>query len=93
MLDLTKPLSAAALKRAGACPEAVALVRKRFGSRPLPLTRERLREAARLKLEVGWLAAHLAPKPRRVYDAAAAEARRVYRVAMADALADALGLP
>ena len=90
------------LKSRNACKDQVAIVKREWGD-TIPLTRENLRRAVELQLDLDWLVANLelttkalrvyneaTAEARRVYYEARAEARRVYCEATVEALADAL---
>ena len=80
-------LTAAMLRRAGACAEQVALVRKHWpngGTLRLPT----LRKAARLGLSLDWLTQFLPVSAQADYDRALASAWADYERALAPARAD-----
>ena len=84
---MTQPrtITVAWLREQDACAGQVATVSKEWGE-TIPLTRENLRRAAALQLDLRWLAGHLnlGAEPWRIYAEATAEVLRIGNEAPAE---------
>jgi len=91
---MLKSVSVKWLQECDACPDGVELFRKHFGDGRVPITREGLIKAARLGLDMIWLAEHvgLPDEARAAFEKAAAEAMSAFWKAEAEARA-AHGVP
>jgi hypothetical protein len=76
------------LREHHACEERVAVVEQEWGAGEIPLTRDNLLRAAKLMLDLEWLAEglDLSAESQRVYYETTAESQRVYYETTAESL-------